>query len=205
MAAVLAELDVEVGDPLLLVPTGRIESRLSEQPWVSSVTVSRIVPGTIEIAVVERLPVLGVDAAAGISIMALDGTVLTTTTVAPEDLPLFVAAGPQPVAGETVTRGPVFATLRFLDEFGPITSLARFEMIDQELWLRLPDHDVRLGRTVDMAAKAASLRAVLAEQPEPGMVIVLIAPERPTVRPPRSVDETEDSPVDDESQPQQEG
>lgn len=207
VAAVLVDLDVEVGDPLLLVPTGRIESRLSEDPWVSSVSVSRIIPGTIEVAVVERLPALALDTPTGTAVVALDGTILTIGSTRQDDLPVFLDASLPPSSGTAVTDGPVLATLEFLDEFGPITALARFEIIDDELWLRLPDHDVRLGRPVDMAAKAASLRAVLAEQPETGMVIVLIAPERPTLQPPRAseADDAESDIDSEESQPQPEG
>lgn len=204
VTGVLADLEVDVGDPLLLVPTGRIESRIAEDPWVSSVAVSRIIPGTIEISVIERLPALAVESPSGVSIVALDGTVLTGTGTRPDDLPVFLGAASSPTAGRTITDGPVFATLEFLDEFGPITAQARFEILDDGLWLRLPEHDVRLGRSVDMAAKAASLRAVLAEQPEPGFVIVLIAPERPTLQPSPPVEKEADA-APDESQPEVEG
>lgn len=201
--AVLDELGVEEGNPLLLVPTGRIEDRLAEDPWVSSVNVTRIIPGTVEIAVIERLPALTIESPGGAALVALDGTVLTEVETRPEDVPVFLGAGARPAVGSVVQDGPVAAILGFLDEFGPMTGLARFEMQEQELWLRLPDHDVRLGRPVDMAAKAASLRAVLGEQPDPGLVIVLIAPERPTLQSPQQPETT--SEPDGESQPQQEG
>lgn len=199
---VLRELDVDVGDPLLMVPTGRIESLLAEDPWVSSVAVSRIIPGTLEISVVERVPILAIESSAGTAIVALDGTVLMNGTPRPDDLPVFLGAPTPFLAGATVADGPLTATLDFLDEYGPITPLARFEMVDEELWVRLPEHDVRLGRPIDMAAKAASLRAVLQEQPESGTVIVLIAPERPTIQPPRPPEEpvdTDDADQEDDS------
>lgn len=200
VASVLTDLGVEIGDPLLLVPTGRIEDRLADDPWVSSVSVTRIVPGTLEIAVIERLPALAIESAAGTAVIALDGTVLYGSLTRPDDVPVFVDAGVEPAVGSIVEEGTGAAILRFLDEYGSMTPLARFETRDQELWLRLPDHDVRLGRPVDMAAKAASLRAVLGEQPDAGLVIVLIAPERPTLQPPQSPDEPADENANSESQ-----
>ncbi len=196
--AALADLGVEVGDPLLLAPVGRLEERLAADPWVASASVDRIVPGILEVSVVERVPVLAVDSAGRHSRIALDGMVLDKPLSRPDDVPVFLEAVTQPAAGQVVEAGPIRDTLVFLEEFGPLSPLARFEMLDGELWLRLPDHDVRLGRTVDMAAKAASLRAVLADQPETGTVIVLIAPDRPTVQDPPAVP-SEDSSIDSDN------
>ncbi|NIS33395.1 MAG: hypothetical protein GWN79_16305, partial [Actinobacteria bacterium] len=43
---------------------------------------------------------------------------------------------------------------------------------------------IRLGRPLDMEAKARALAAVLDESPAPGSVITLVAPTRPAVLPP---------------------
>ena len=147
--AALADAGIDVGDPLLLAPVGRLEERLAEDPWVASVSVGRIIPGILEISIVERVPVLGVDAAGRHSRIALDGMVLDKPATRPEDVPIFLDAVTQPAAGQPVEPGPVQDTLVFLEEFGPLSPLARFEMQDGELWLRLPDHDVRLAPGVD--------------------------------------------------------
>lgn len=199
----LAEAGIDAGDPLLLAPTGRLERILSEDPWVAVAAVSRIVPGTLEISVVEHVAVLAAENESGVGLLALDGTVLSSDPLRPDDVPVFLGAPLVPEAGARVTDRALNGTLQFLEEFGPLSPLARFEVVDDELWLRLPSHDVRLGRPVDMAAKAASLRALLADDPPPGTVIVLIAPERPTLQNPAPAS-TEGLP-DDESQGEVEG
>lgn len=198
--AVLSEVGVEVGDPLLLVPTGRLVRELESDPWVSSANVARLIPDTLEVSIVERVPILAVESGGSHSVVASDGTVLEVLGERPDHVPVLLDAPRQPPPGQEVVGSPAAAALMFLGEYGPITSLARFEMEDEELWLRLPDHDVRLGRPVDMAAKAASLRAVLAEGPPTGTVIVMIAPERPTLQP-----QAPPAEPPEESQPELEG
>lgn len=183
VTSALEAAGVNEGDPLWLAPTRRLETALEADPWIAVASVSRIIPGTLEVSIVERVAVLAVERPDGSALVAPDGTILEVGVPRPENLPVFLDGPIVPAPGATVVDTHVSGTLRFLDEFGSLSPLARFEVNSDELWLRLPSHDVRLGRPVDMAAKAASLRALLAESPQEGTVIVLIAPERPTVQP----------------------
>jgi hypothetical protein len=55
---------------------------------------------------------------------------------------------------------------------------------DGELWAEVAGFQVRLGRAVEMRAKALSLAALIREQPAPGSILTLIAPTHPAVTPP---------------------
>lgn len=184
VGAALEAVGVEPGDPLWLAPTRRLETTLQNDPWIATARVSRIIPGTLEVSIVEHVAVLAVERPDGTALLALDGTVLEVVPTRPEDVPVYLDGPVVPAPGVMISDSFLVGTLSFLEEFGPLSPLARFELVSDELWLRLPTHDVRLGRPVDMAAKAASLRALLASSPQEGTVIVLIAPERPTVQPP---------------------
>jgi hypothetical protein len=50
-----------------------------------------------------------------------------------------------------------------------------------EMWASTQGHRIRLGRPVDMAAKAAALNAVLSDDVPAASLINLIAPSRPAV------------------------
>jgi hypothetical protein len=76
--------------------------------------------------------------------------------------------------------------LRFLHavraDLAAITEVVPGE--EGELRAFVADYLVRLGRPLDMEAKARALAAVLDEQPPAGSVITLVAPTRPAVLPP---------------------
>jgi hypothetical protein len=52
-----------------------------------------------------------------------------------------------------------------------------------ELWAEVSGYPVRLGRPVEMEAKARSLEALLADRPRRGSTLTLIAPTHPAVSP----------------------
>ena len=56
-------------------------------------------------------------------------------------------------------------------------------LVAGELWATVDGHEVRLGRPVEMAAKAATLVVMLAESIPDDAVIVLIAPTHPAISP----------------------
>jgi hypothetical protein len=53
-----------------------------------------------------------------------------------------------------------------------------------ELWAVVSGFQVRLGRPIEMKAKALSLDALLREQPAAGSTLTLIAPTHPAISPP---------------------
>jgi hypothetical protein len=90
-----------------------------------------------------------------------------------------------PVLGERHPEGMVRGAAAFLAAFperrrGGIT----VRVVDGELWARLDGIEARLGSAEDMRAKAAALRAMMAEVP-PGSTITVISPSYPAVRLPR--------------------
>jgi hypothetical protein len=56
--------------------------------------------------------------------------------------------------------------------------------VNGELWATVSGYEVRLGRAVEMDAKARSLTALLAQKPHRGSILILIAPAHPAVTPP---------------------
>lgn len=190
---ILTEAGVSVGRPLLIVPARKAEAALLANPWVSDAAVSKVFPDLVEVAVIERLPVAVLASRGAQVVVSADGMVVAEQVVEP--LPVVQVTEPLPVVGEVVTDPDALGGIQF---FGALEAEhrtgSRIQKIEGELWARVGEFDVRLGRPVDMAKKARSLSAVLAVGQEPGSIINVIAPARPTVRTPG-----------DNPQPEQEG
>ena len=74
------------------------------------------------------------------------------------------------------------AGLAFLAELGPLQFPgALVEQRQGELWAEIGGHLIRLGRPVDMEAKARALYALLGRGIADGAAISLVAPTRPAV------------------------
>ena len=89
-------------------------------------------------------------------------------------------------ADETESSQEVLGSLEFvatLPEELRATARVRTEP-GGEIWAEVAGFQVRLGRPVEMGAKALSLAALLREEPAPGSTLTLIAPTHPAVLPP---------------------
>lgn len=180
---ILDAAGVTEGRPLLVVPARSAEAALVADPWVIDAAVSKIFPNLVEVAVIERTPTAIVSHRGVEAVVAADGVVVATQVS--QELPITQSLEAIPGAGEVVTDPAARGGIEFFTALDPkYLADAYIQEIDGELWARIMEFDVRLGRPVDMAEKARSLSAVLDVGQTPGSVINVIAPARPTVAPP---------------------
>lgn len=103
-AHVLQVAAVERGEPLLLVDRGAVAGRVERLPWVRDARVSFDLPGTLRIAVTERVPVVWtpLGEGAGAALVDADGVVLEHREAAPEGLPELRRGSGAPAPGERI-------------------------------------------------------------------------------------------------------
>ena len=174
--AILAGVGVAEGVPLIEIDVDDAKAALEADPRVVSAEVGRRWPTGLQIEVVERFPVAWVDRGQGWQHLAVDGVVLGS-------------GDPGPVAPR-IRSTPredraVEAALQFVDALAdPLRAGLVIDARIQELTATWNGLFIRLGRPTDMVEKARALEVVIADEPEPGSEITLIAPERPAVLPP---------------------
>jgi cell division protein FtsQ len=158
-AKVIRESDATSRNVLWL-DTGAVERALERDPWILNAVLSRSLPTSLTIRIVERVPVAVIQGPTGFTVIAGDATVLGTRRTSgrlPVILPGAIRGGP---------RGT---------NYGPTTVLAalstsvrdRVASVSQEaggdLAMRLRSGTlVRFGPATDVRAKADALSAVLA-------------------------------------------
>jgi cell division protein FtsQ len=181
---VLANSGVVPGTPLILIRSGEIESLLEDDPWVGAASVDLDWPNRVVVTIEERLPVAWLETEDGWGFYAVDGVQLGSAPEPDPSLP-WIELGTTP-STETQTSPVVLGTLEFVAALsGELGEGARlWAEGNGELWAEVAGFQVRLGRPVEMRAKALSLTALLREQPAPGSILTLIAPTNPAVSAP---------------------
>lgn len=175
-ASMVAAAGVERGVPLIELDLDEATRVLEADARIVSADVGRRWPTGLEITVVERFAVAWVDRGSGWEHTAIDGVVLASGDPGP--------VAPRIRSAPGATRA-VEAALQFVDALTqPLTAGLVIDARTQELSATWNGLTIRLGRPTDMEAKARALEVVVADQPEPGSEITLIAPERPAVLPP---------------------
>lgn len=170
----LAQHGIAVGEPLIWIDVDGASAALADDPWVESVAVERSWPTTVNVAVVERLPVGEVRGEA----VAADGVILPQAAV--DGLPTLAIDG-QPVEGRYPQQS-IVGGLRFIAALRPDLARQATLTSSQEGLVAVVDgYTVRLGRPVDMEEKARALGPILDEVPPAGSEITLVAPSRPSV------------------------
>lgn len=161
-----------------------LERRLESHAWIARADVSRALPWTIRIAIVERSPVALAEDAGRRFLVAGDGTVLGPAGSRAE-LPRIALP---PVAALEDARPSVTGAARALGAMDP-TLRARVRRIaveidgTLELWLR-DRVRVRFGSPASLAAKATALARVLDWSEATGARILrvsVVAPAAPAV------------------------
>jgi cell division protein FtsQ len=183
-AEVLATAGLGRHTNVLWLDDATVEAVLERDPWVASADVSRSLPWTIDVRIVERTPVaMTVDGGVR-SLIANDGTVLGPATSVRglpriELPPAAAAEGARPAAaGAATALGAMSDDLR--------ADVSRVIVAsDATLDIRLDDGTlVRYGAPLDEARKAAVLERALAwaeVQPERVGRISVVAPGSPAV------------------------
>jgi cell division protein FtsQ len=181
---VLVEHGVVAGTPLILIRAGKVESALETDPWVRESVVEIDWPTSVVVRIEERVPVGWLETEEGWGLYAVDGVQLATAPEPDSSMP-WIQLGAVPI-DETESSPEVLGSLEFAATLPePLKAGARVRTEPGgEIWAEVAGFQVRLGRAVEMGAKALSLAALLREQPAPGSTLVLIAPTHPAVSPP---------------------
>ena len=178
--ATLAREELVAGTPMIFVRPGEIEEALAEDPWVQDVQVTLEWPDEVLVRVTERVPVIWVESSEGWTRRASDG--------------VAVPGPEQPEAGSSRLVVPTLDESD-LDESRLVVGSAEFvqalpselqenltmSLREGEVWAEVAGFDVRLGRPIEMEAKALSLAALLREDLPEGSTLILVAPTNPSV------------------------
>ncbi len=181
---VLTEHGVVAGTPVILIRAGNVESALETDPWVREAVVEIDWPTGVVVRIEERVPVAWLETEEGWGLYAVDGVQLATAPEPDPSMP-WIQLGAVPI-DETESSADVLGSLEFaatLPDGLKAGARVRTEP-GGEIWAEVAGFQVRLGRSVEMGAKALSLAALLREQPAPGSTLVLIAPTHPAISPP---------------------
>lgn len=192
----LADADVYLGRPLILVQTGRVEEILEADPWVREAEISRHIPNRISIELIERAPVAAVRVGERYVVVADDGRAMRHSDepvvgMAVVEIPHEVQPG-QFVAGRA-GKG----ILAFVNQLAAdLAARTRVWNSAGELWASVDGHTVRLGSALDGAHKALTVNALIESgEVTAGDVIDVVAPSRPALYP-RPLVEAETPPID---------
>ncbi len=179
----IAAAGVEVGTPLLFVGSEGVREELESLAWVRSAEVRRIFPDRVEITIDERQPVALMWSSGSYAVLDLEGVVLEYVSEATGSEPVLRLAERRLEPAETYGSEGVRGGLEFAVILDGALPGIEVRQEGDELWAAYNGHEIRLGRPVDMAAKAAALMAVIEDGIPAGSAVNLIAPTRPAVTP----------------------
>jgi cell division protein FtsQ len=177
--SILTSSGLVPGRPMVMVRTTETEKALAADPRVKSVQVRLDWPQTVRVFVERRIPVAWAPVGDSWGLVARDGVVTAYAATPSRDLGhLLISIDPD------ANSAYVIGGLEFLAELAPQPGIVVDVRLEgQELWAEVAGTPVRLGRPIDMEAKARALLALLAEGIAPGSTINLVAPTRPAVVP----------------------
>jgi cell division protein FtsQ len=162
---------------------GAVERRLESDPWVATATVSRRLPGTIRISVVERAPVAMIRDERGFTIVATDGIALSTVEADPALPEIVVVAGSSGGRGKAQARAAAARAIAGLGG-GRRPAVVRAVVWAGTLTVELDGGTrVEFGEPIGIEAKAAAARRILrwaASQQDSVARVNVIAPDSPT-------------------------
>lgn len=187
--SVLAENDVVAGTPMITLDSKEVEQALERDPWVRSAQVRLDWPDEVVVEIDERVPVLWVQSRGGWTWRAVDGHAVPGSE-RPDETGARLLIPDTPDVGlddSDVVRGAAEFAGALSDQLRAVTTM-RLEA--GELWSDVSGFQVRLGRPVEMEAKAQSLIALLAEDLSAESTLVLVAPKNPAVSTPTTVGDT---------------
>jgi cell division protein FtsQ len=179
---------VEVGENLLRLSTDAVAYRVASSPWVAEARVSRMLPSTLQIDVVERRAVGWLSGPGGLAIVGADGLVLERVPSEPRDLPALGGWSAPLEAGDHAED--LGAPLRVAASLSAamLHRVSEVAMKDEEIVLGLrTGGEVRFGQPAQLEAKARTLASLLAWIDDRGIedpAIDLRIPSAPAVTPP---------------------
>ena len=165
-ASITTASGVHQGMAMFDVHEGGAASNLRALPWILRAHVERHWPSTVTISVVERIPIAGVPARAGVAVVDRTGRVVATGATPPADLPMLLGLPP---AGPAATRigGRAGDLLAVAQAMPPqvtqrVAGVVAAEGGQVELRLK-PAGVVRLGPPDQLAEKMLATQTVLAQ------------------------------------------
>jgi cell division protein FtsQ len=179
----LAANRVVAGTPMIMLQPGAVEQALESDPWIRSARVHRQWPDEVIVRVDERVPVAWFQTAGGWARRDIEGFAVPGPS-SPDDTMPWIRL---PWLDDIDTASSLF--VRGAAEFvASLPDSAHHDLTmrveDGEWWAVVDGYQVRLGRPVEMAAKARSLFVLLQESLAEDSILVLIAPTHPAVQPP---------------------
>lgn len=178
--AVDAIVAAHVGTPLAAVGTGAIAAQLEEMPSVHAVTVTRVWPDGLEVAVDEAIPVAAVRVDEGFQLLDDSGAVITVAESAPEVPVIQIPTGD----GSSRILDAVLTVLEAMPEDIRATMTSMQATTEDSVHLTLQDGpDVEWGSAEDSDLKAEVLTLLLSQAAGSGAdVIDVSAPTLPITR-----------------------
>lgn len=177
-------LDDAVGTPIVRVDTGELRQEIiALSPSVKDADVRRVLPGTVEVTLVGRDPVLmWTDRAASTTwLVDAEGVVFGKDTKAPAGTPMLVVA--DQLSGDersTAVAGAATVLTQIPPALRAKVKGMRVESRDDIRFTLKGDREVRWGSAEDSALKVAVMTRLL--KAVPAKVYDVSAPELPTTR-----------------------
>ncbi len=200
-AAIANSLEAGPGTPTMSVDAGALEAVLLDDPWIAQADVIVSWPGSMEIHVVEREPVVVVTIDGDGFNAASDG-VLVEQSVNGAIPPLITTDLSKPThVGDQIADVATLGAIEFVEALPPaLRRSTEISIIGGVVGAEVDGIVILLGRPNNMAAKAAAVEALIGAGIERGSRIDVTAALRPAVAPPQSQLEGETETLE-ESQP----
>lgn len=177
---ILVEQRVVVGRPLIAIRPGAVAAALQDDPWVRRAGVELVFPAYVEVTVDERVGVAWVRLGTRWGLVADDGVLVRYGSEPTAEASLVQIQADDPGLGAVVDQPEIIGAVSFLMTLPPeLSRKTSLRSADGDMWAWVAGRNVRLGRPIEMEAKASALAAIIDWAP-PG-VIDVIAPNRPAV------------------------
>jgi hypothetical protein len=186
VAAILNESGIEEGVPIVSVRTGSVEERLRNDPWIADAQVRVIWPRSVEVFVVEYIPIARVKSGDTWLVASTQGQVLARGQRLVEPFIDIEAGDLHP--GDAIDDPDIVGALEFIASL-PVELKSGLQVSGGATGLTatVTGYEVLLGETTDMAQKAVTLAVLLQEELPDGASINLVSPLRPAVTDPQAV------------------
>lgn len=179
-AEVVSASGVHVHDHLLFVDLGKAARRIERLPWVAHASVTRDLPGTVNVTIREYVPIAFVRVPHGVMLVAGNGHVIARAATPPPGAIEIKGVRQPPGAGDLLAPPDAAGIVAHLPR-ALATQVVAVDVSGDGLALILASGQIRLGNARDLDAKAASALAVLAHLgTQPFSYIDVSTPARPT-------------------------
>lgn len=193
---ILAANRVVAGRPMIMLRPEAVERALELDPWIRRARVHLEWPDEVIVRVDERVPVAWFQTAGGWARRDIEGLAVPGPNSPDDTMPWIRLPAVDDVDAESsvfvLGAAEFVASLPDSKHFG-IT----MRVEGGEMWAVVDGYQVRLGRPVEMGAKALSLIVLLREPLAENSILVLIAPTHPAVKlpgtPPVSLEEVDEN------------